>query len=92
VDGLHFTLTERELSGLRGAGAAEAGYTVASQYVSTLSLINHATGTTTALSVPDPHALTAGQTLNSTLFVRLPILERASNSKYEPRRQTQPMH
>jgi hypothetical protein len=82
VDGLHFTLTEREVMGLRGIGAAEAGYTVAATFVSTLTLISQATGVRYALSVADPHALTAGEELNFTLFVRLPVLERADDAGY----------
>lgn len=61
VDGAALTFTTTEASFLLGTSAAARGYTTIPTFVSNLTLLNHATGSSYSLPTPAPHSLVPGQ-------------------------------
>jgi hypothetical protein len=82
VDGIEMVISEREENVLYGQKASDLGYTGAVTYNTDLKMTTKATGAVNSMPAPAPHGLRFGEVLNTTVFTRLPVLERLDNSEH----------
>ena len=80
VDGAEMVIMEQEKRAIYGAKASQIGYTSPSTYHTELTMTTKATGAVNAMASPAPHSLGFGELFNTTVFTRLPVLERLDDS------------